>query len=228
MNPDLFAFTIINTSTDFSKGSLIVSGTGALINLVAILILNYLYNYIAIWLTEKEFHRTQTGFQNALTLKMYLFQTINYYAAIFYVAFFKGRFVGTPGHYNTYKNIKTYFPVLFSFSFRIDGARQEECLPGGCYIEISLQLAITFIGNQFLAALLEAIWPLISKTLNWIKMAGCDSNLSLMDLCTKTYQKIRSAQDMDLPQYMKDYQLAEWTQNDLFYEYLEMVIQVVF
>ena len=79
-----------------------------------------------------------------------------------------------------------------------------------------------------MAALLEEVWPLISKTLNWIKMAGCDSNLSLMDLFTNTYKKIRGAQDMDLPQYMKDYQLAEWTHNCLFYEYLEMVIQVVF
>ena len=75
---------------------------------------------IAIWLTEQEFHRTQTGFQNALTLKLYLFQTINYYAAIFYIAFFKGRFVGTPGNYHTYENILVihihfYFPNLHSF-----------------------------------------------------------------------------------------------------------------
>ena len=29
------------------------------------------------------------------------------------------------------------------------------------------------------------------------------------------------------PQYVKDFQLAEWSHQALFYEYLEMVIQVV-
>ena len=59
---------------------------------------------MAVWLTEKELHRTQTDFDNALTLKIYLFQFVNYYASIFYIAFFKGLFVGTPNKYTRYRN----------------------------------------------------------------------------------------------------------------------------
>ena len=73
--------------------------TGASINLALILLFNYFYELIAIWLTEKELHRTQTSFDDALTLKIYLFQFVNYYASIIYIAFFKGQFIGTPNAY---------------------------------------------------------------------------------------------------------------------------------
>lgn len=56
-----------------------------------------------------EMWRTQTQFDDSLTLKMYLLQFVNYYASIFYVAFYKGKFVGRPGAYT----------LLFDF-------RQEE------------------------------------------------------------------------------------------------------
>lgn len=55
---------------------------------------------MAVWLTELELHRTQTEFDDSLTLKIYLLQFVNYYASIFYIAFFKGKFVGYPGDYN--------------------------------------------------------------------------------------------------------------------------------
>lgn len=32
-------------------------------------------------------------------MKMFLFQFVNYYSSCFYVAFFKGKFVGFPGEY---------------------------------------------------------------------------------------------------------------------------------
>lgn len=62
-------------------------------------ILFQIYQYLAEWLTEKELLRTQTEFDDSLTLKIYLLQFVNYYASIFYIAFFKGKFVGRPGDY---------------------------------------------------------------------------------------------------------------------------------
>lgn len=38
-------------------------------------------------------------YENKLTVKMFLFQFVNYYSSCFYVAFFKGKFVGYPGKY---------------------------------------------------------------------------------------------------------------------------------
>lgn len=54
------------------------------------------------WLTEQELPRTQSEFEDSLTLKMYLLQFVNHYASIFYIAFFKGKFIGYPGEYNRF------------------------------------------------------------------------------------------------------------------------------
>lgn len=42
-------------------------------------------------------HETQTEFENHLTFKVFMFQFVNFYSSIFYVAFFKGKFIGYPG-----------------------------------------------------------------------------------------------------------------------------------
>lgn len=55
---------------------------------------------MAEYLTEFELQRTQTEFDDSLTLKIYLLQFINYYASIFYIAFFKGKVIGSPRDYN--------------------------------------------------------------------------------------------------------------------------------
>lgn len=80
--------------------------TAAFINLVLIVIFNYFYTLLAEWLTEFEILRTQTEFDDSLTLKIYLLQFVNYYASIFYIAFFKGKFIGYPGNYNRFFNYR--------------------------------------------------------------------------------------------------------------------------
>ena len=45
-------------------------------------------------------HRTQSDFDDNLTFKVFIFQFINFYSSIIYIAFFKGKFVGYPGHYH--------------------------------------------------------------------------------------------------------------------------------
>ncbi|XP_076350332.1 anoctamin-2-like isoform X1 [Tachypleus tridentatus] len=118
--------------------SLTTSVTAALLNRVCIMTFNLIYRRIATFLTELEIHRTQSDYENSLTLKMYMLKFVNYYSSVFYIAFFKGRFVGHPGHYNS----------LF-------GYRQEECGTGGCLFELSLQLAIIVAGKQFINAVVE-------------------------------------------------------------------------
>ena len=48
-----------------------------------------LYGYIALWLTNKEQPRTRTDFEQSYTIKVFLFQFINYYSSLIYIAFFK-------------------------------------------------------------------------------------------------------------------------------------------
>lgn len=62
-------------------------------------IIQQIYTHLAQCLTEFELLRTQTEFDDSLTLKIYLLQFVNYYASIFYIAFFKGKFIGYPGNY---------------------------------------------------------------------------------------------------------------------------------
>lgn len=97
------------------------SVTASLISFVVIMILNILYERVAIWITNfgdfprflpplvfggclfltprcpTELPRTKTDYENSLTLKMFLFQFVNYYSSCFYIAFFKGKAVGFPG-----------------------------------------------------------------------------------------------------------------------------------
>lgn len=73
--------------------------TSGVINLIVITILNYLYDYLAVFLTDLEYRRTQTEYDNSLSLKIYLFQFINYYSSLFYIAFVKGKWTGTPAKY---------------------------------------------------------------------------------------------------------------------------------
>ncbi|KAL5013614.1 hypothetical protein ScPMuIL_007884 [Solemya velum] len=100
------------------------------------------YEKLALKLTQWEMHRTQTEFEDQLTFKVFIFQFVNFYSSIFYIAFFKGRFVGYPGHYGTFF-----------------GLRNEECNNGGCLIELAQQLAVIMIGKQVINNAQEIIVP---------------------------------------------------------------------
>lgn len=67
--------------------------------------------------------RTQDEFEDSYTLKMFLFQAVNYYSSTCYAAFFRGRIIGTPRSY-----------------YRLGGFRNEEVgaterFTSLCYIE---------------------------------------------------------------------------------------------
>jgi len=40
-----------------------------------------------------EMHRTQTKYEDAFILKVFIFQFVNFYSSPVYIAFFKGRWV---------------------------------------------------------------------------------------------------------------------------------------
>ncbi|KAK6292247.1 hypothetical protein J4Q44_G00368310 [Coregonus suidteri] len=111
-----------------------VTATAVIINLVVILILDEIYGAVAVWLTELEIPRTESNFEEHLILKSFLLKFMNAYAPIFYVAFFKGRFAGRPGDY------------VYVFN----NYRMEECAPGGCLIELCIQLSIIMVGKQLI------------------------------------------------------------------------------
>lgn len=146
------------------------SVTASLISFVVIMTLNILYERVAVWITDFELPRTKTEYENSLTLKMFLFQFVNYYSSCFYIAFVKGKAVGYPGK-----------PVYLLGQFR-----NEECDPGGCLMELTTQLSIIMGGKAILNNIQEVLIP-------WVK------NL-IFRYCTRTSEKVipRWEQDYEL------------------------------
>ncbi|XP_023303991.2 anoctamin-1 isoform X3 [Lucilia cuprina] len=183
-----------------SSAIMLASASAAFLNLCFLYVLNYLYNHLADYLTEKEMWRTQTQFDDSLTLKIYLLQFVNYYASIFYIAFFKGKFVGHPAKYH-----------------KIFDERQEECSSGGCLTELCIQLAIIMIGKQAFNSILEVIMPKI-----WRKIMALKVGL------TRCFSPKEDKHHKDTERWWRDLKLLDWGPRSLFPEYLEMVLQYGF
>lgn len=129
-------FAVLSSSSDknVEHGARILTTiTAALINLVAIKILQYVYNKLAIFLTDWENPPTHTAYKDSFTRKMALFQFVNNYTSIFYIAFFKSELiVGSPGRYRR---------VLGKY--RLDGCSEQ-----GCFLELAIQIATVMVGQQ--------------------------------------------------------------------------------
>ncbi|XP_061817320.1 anoctamin-2b isoform X1 [Nerophis lumbriciformis] len=174
-----------------------VTATAVIINLVVILILDEIYGAVAVWLTELEIPKTETNFEERLVLKAFLLKFMNAYAPIFYVAFFKGRFAGRPGRY------------VYVFN----DYRMEECAPGGCLIELCIQLSIIMLGKQLIQNnIFEIGIPKLKKLVRTLKDKGG---------AEKEAEEERPPQQWNL-----DYALAPF--EGLTPEYMEMIIQFGF
>lgn len=64
------------------------------LNALQIQIMNMIFNKVAVKLTNLENHRTQTEYENSLILKSYVFQFVNSFFSLFYIAFFKSNIEG--------------------------------------------------------------------------------------------------------------------------------------
>ncbi|XP_030575809.1 anoctamin-2b [Archocentrus centrarchus] len=173
-----------------------VTATAVIINLVVILILDEIYGTVALWLTELEIPKTETNFEERLILKAFLLKFMNAYAPIFYVAFFKGRFAGHPG----------------SYVYVFNHYRMEECAPGGCLIELCIQLSIIMLGKQLIQNnIFEIGIPKLKKLVRTLK----------------DKESAPKEREEEKPhQWNLDYALAPF--EGLTPEYMEMIIQFGF
>lgn len=178
----LYATLSLTHAADWmnSYGIVIIPFTAACINLVCIQILNQVYARLATYMTEYEYLRTQTEFDESLAIKIYLFQFVNYYTSIFYIAFLKGKFIGYPKKYT-----------------RILGLRQEECSPGGCFMELSIQLAVIMVGQQTFSSIVEMFIPYFWKLYNVFMIStGLSDDLDAK-IKTKDLEAIRIDDETD-------------------------------
>ncbi|CAF1178848.1 unnamed protein product [Rotaria sordida] len=191
---------------------IIVPITGALINLIIILILQYFYEILAIWLTNVELHRTDKTYEASLTIKMFLFQFVNYYASIFYIALIKPLIIYKPTYLDRH-----------SKAFRF-----EECDVSGCVWELSIQLIIIMIGKQLISNIWEfyfsKLWNMCRKRITFRhtvrQINERNAKMKKLDEQILTINLKRS--------YEEDFLLQPFELTTLFYEYLEIILQFGF
>ena len=182
------------------RSKVIVSCAAGLLNLVAINLLRYIYNKVAVVLTNWENPRTRTQFEDSFTIKVFLFQFFNTYSSVIYVAFLKGEAVsGSPGRYRRFGQTQ----------FRLDG-----CAYQGCFLELTIQLIIIMVGQQFINNIVETALPTFWK---WRTEA-------------KQREKVimRGEGHAQQSQWVQDYGCEMNTDFTLFWQYCEIVLQYGF
>lgn len=107
-----------------------------MVNAAFITFMNIVYKKVAVWLTGFENHRTDTQFEDALILKVFLFQFVNSYISLFYIAF-----------------LKPYRVTIF-------GVQADECR-NSCLDELSTQLLSLVVIMQFVNNGKELLMPVI-------------------------------------------------------------------
>ncbi|XP_063690723.1 anoctamin-7-like [Bolinopsis microptera] len=187
--------------------------TGSL-SATLIICLSYVYRIIANKLTDRENHRTQRDHDNHLSFKIYLFEFVNYYSTLFYIAFIKGN-VTSPADPR----------YLYGNSMKIEG-----CAPGGCMSEVSIQMIMIMSVQRIVPILKDIIRTL---NINRIKEEMKFKLLSPFVDCCKFTQRWKDMAEQILKdlnknrsQYVQDFELAEPT--EMYQEYINNIIQLGF
>ncbi|CAH3105191.1 unnamed protein product [Pocillopora meandrina] len=167
-------YAVLAASSDYNMGAvnMATSGTAALLNLITIMLLNKVYEKLAEILTRWEMPRTQTELEDIFSFKMYLFQFVNFYSSLFYIAFFKLRAV-----------VKENSEFIFMLFW--------QCNPAGCLFELLVQLAVIMVGKQIFNNFIEIIVPKLQN--RWRRR----QNIETPDLTEYTRWEL----DYDLTQY---------------------------
>ncbi|XP_042269003.1 anoctamin-1 [Thunnus maccoyii] len=181
-----------------------VTTTGIILNMLVVLVLEEVYGAIAVWLTELELPKTKEEFEERLIFKSFFLKSMNAFAPIFYVAFFKGRFVGRPGDY------------VYVFG----DYRMEECAPPGCLIELCIQLSMIMLGKQLIQNnVFEVLIPKLKKMYRTIQEEKGKKRAA-------ENENNESEEKRPKQQFDKDFALEPF--EGVSPEYMEMIIQYGF
>ncbi|KAK2172148.1 hypothetical protein NP493_989g01025 [Ridgeia piscesae] len=190
--------------TVHQNAKLMTTATASVITLIVITVLNKIYEHLAKFLTNWERPRTNTEYNNSITFKMFCFQFIDFYTPIFYVAFFKGRLGGWPGHYDY-----------------MLGYRMEECEPSGCLTELCIQIAIIMGGDQLKNNFMELLGPKMNVLYKrWKAKKNKGNRNGIESGSAKVSRLLKRCED--------DFSLEEQPPLGMFEEYLEMLVQYGF
>ncbi|CAI2175932.1 18391_t:CDS:10 [Funneliformis geosporum] len=165
-------------------------------NLISIIILNTLYSYVAVWLTDLENHRTETEYEDALILKTFIFEFVNNYAALFYIFIFKQGLLKTIIHSNSIRS---------------------QCDYDNCMTDLSIQLAIIFVGRQAWAQFTEIFIP-------WMRLKY--NKKKNQEELKELQKKYAASSHSNIPQWVTDEKLLKTDSVQV--EYTELILQFGF
>ncbi|KAF9409128.1 Anoctamin-7 [Podila epigama] len=180
------------------KNSYVSTVITALLNLVVIMLLGTIYARLAKILTDNENHRRLTQYEDALILKRFLFDFVNFYSALFYIAYIKGEF------YTKLPN---------------GDELRDHCSDNSCMSDLTIQLAIVFVGKQFLNQFQELAIPQLQKW--WNRKNELAEKAKLVGKYKDKKNFVKP------PQWAKDDILPTYNPQ-MFEEYRELVIQFGF
>jgi len=187
-----------------NKNKLSVGGSiiGGVVNSVVIIIMNLVWRIIADKLNNWENHRTQTEYDDALTFKIFLFQFVNSYTSLYYIAFFKKH-----NHFWNVKNSDQHDAC------KVLKGSQNGTIGYGCTVELTIQLGTLLVTNMVIGQTREVMMPWIMSIIR-VKM-----------LQRKAAAEGTPIEDPEatLPQWELDGKLSPY--QGTFDEYSEMVIQ---
>uniref|UniRef100_A0A670XWW2 Anoctamin n=1 Tax=Pseudonaja textilis TaxID=8673 RepID=A0A670XWW2_PSETE len=186
------ALSMSTNGSSKSNVRVTVTATAVIINLVVILILDEIYGVVAKKLTEMEVPKTEKTFEERLILKAFLLKFVNSYAPIFYVE------IVVP---DSHVSLCVSCPL--------------QCAPGGCLMELCIQLSIIMLGKQLIQNnIFEIGVPKLKKLFRKLKDDRSEQKESHSDPSKQPQQ------------WELDYVLEPYT--GLTPEYMEMIIQFGF
>ncbi|OAQ24249.1 DUF590-domain-containing protein [Linnemannia elongata AG-77] len=180
---------------------LVATVVTALLSLVVIVVLGTVYAKLAQILTDNENHKRLTQYEDALIIKRFLFDFVNFYSALVYIAFFKGYIA--------------HDVVLWKNQPRDTCGKDGSCLG-----ELAIQLAIVFVGKQLINQAQEIAIPILKRW--WNKKNELAERAANLKGKYKTQTKA-----VKPPQWAKDDLLPAYNPQ-MFEEYRELVIQFGF
>ncbi|KAJ3096591.1 Anoctamin-7 [Phlyctochytrium planicorne] len=179
--------------------STLASLLASLASLAIVALSSPVFGYLARILTDFENYRTDTRYQAALILKNFVLAAVNNFLSVLYIAVFKSILSSENGNY-----------VLGMFP--------DECelLLGNrsCMAELMLQMAVIFIGLQFLEQIKEIIYPRFIKTRRRLSRRKSVARAS--------------KEETDLKQFIMDDEKLKYTEEDLGRDYFLKVTQFGF
>ncbi|CAG8562084.1 14082_t:CDS:10, partial [Ambispora leptoticha] len=192
----------------------------SLINLALVIMLSAVYGKIAKILTDFENHKTVTNYEASLILKLYLFDFVNFYSALFYILLFNQK---------------------FSIKLLYGDDTVEGCQYHNCMTELTIQLVIRLIGKQSVDQFKQLLMPwIILKFDNLYDRHPYINPLFFLSFCcsssSRSYRfskpKIKSegkTEPTDNKQWITDDKLLSSNNDDsIRSDYQEMVVQFGF